>query len=70
MPAQPSKAIDLTEILEPYLNKWVALSADQTHVVGSGDSVPEALRAAHQIGEKEPVILFVPSISGPHVLIA
>ena len=67
MPPQ-SNAIDLTNILEPYLNKWVALSANQSQVLGSGDTVAQAVQEAHQKGEKEPAVLFVPSISGPHVL--
>jgi len=64
----PTNPIDLTEILEPYLNKWVALSANQTAVVGSGDSLDEALSNAQRKGATQPVIMFVPGISGPHVL--
>ena len=60
--------IDLTEILEPYLNKWVALSADQTTVVGSGNNLTEALSEAERNGATTPVIMFVPAVSGPHVL--
>ena len=67
--SQASHAIDLTTILEPYLNRWVALSANQTQVLGSGENISQALQEAYKKGEKEPVVLFVPSISGPHVLI-
>lgn len=62
------QTIDLTTILEPYLNKWVALSADQSQVVGSGDSLTEALSEAQRKGVAAPIIMFVPAISGPHVL--
>ena len=63
-----TQPIDLTEILEPYLNKWVALSSDQTVVIGSGDTLPEALSEAQRKGAEQPVFMFVPGISGPHVL--
>jgi hypothetical protein len=33
--AQP----DLSKILEPYENQWVALSPDYTHVVASGETL-------------------------------
>ena len=36
--AQP----DLSKILEPYENQWVALSPDCTHVVASGETLKEA----------------------------
>lgn len=62
------QTIDLTEILAPYPNKWVALSEDQTQVVGSGTTLKEAIAEAHRKGEDDPVALFVPAISGPHVL--
>lgn len=62
------QTIDLTTILEPYLNKWVALSSDQTKVVGSGDNLTEALSEAQRRGASQPVIMFVPAVSGPHVL--
>ena len=63
-----TQPIDLTVILEPYLNKWVALSTDQTTVVGSGDTLTQALQEAQRKGAEQPVIMFVPGISGPHAL--
>jgi len=60
--------IDLTKILEPYLNKWVALSSDQTKVEGSGDTPAEALAKAKTHGEPDPILMFVPAISGIYIL--
>lgn len=60
--------VDLTEILEPYLNRWVALSADQTRVVGSGNTPASAIEDAIRKGESSPIVMFAPAISGPHVL--
>lgn len=65
-----SQAIDLTEILDPYLNKWVALSSDQTQVVGSGDTPAEAIAEAQRQGAADPILMFVPAVSGPYVLSA
>jgi hypothetical protein len=36
-----SAAPDLATILEPYENKWVALSPDYTHVVASGETLKD-----------------------------
>jgi hypothetical protein len=40
MPKKAKKP-DLTEVIKPYEDKWVALSADQTKVVSSGDTLKE-----------------------------
>jgi hypothetical protein len=41
--AMPRKAkkTDLSEVITPYEDKWVALSSDQTTVVSSGDTLKE-----------------------------
>lgn len=64
----PTHAIDLTEILDPSLDKWVALSSDQTQVVGSGETPTEALAQAQRQGAVDPIRMFVPTVSGPYVL--
>jgi hypothetical protein len=46
---------DLTTILKPYENKWVALSADYTTVVASGETLKEAHAHAPE-GERETVV--------------
>ena len=66
----PAPAIDLTELLDPYLNKWVALSSDQTRVVGSGETPAEAIAEAQRQGAVDPILMFVPAVSGPYVLSA
>jgi len=68
MSPQPEQIIDLTEILAPFPNRWVALSEDQSRVIGSGATLKDAMAEAQQTGEAKPVVLFVPGISGPHVL--
>ena len=68
MPSPQGNTIDLTELLEPYLNQWVALSSDQTRVAGSGDTPASAIEDAIRKGENHPILMFAPAISGPHVL--
>ena len=55
--------------LSNYDNKWVALSAqDTTVVVGSGDTIEDALKEAEGKGEKKPVLKRVPEDYSSFVL--
>ena len=49
--------IDLTKLLAPYAGKWVALSADESRVVGSGSSIEHAMEQAKKSGETKPIIV-------------
>ena len=62
------KPIDLTGVLKSYVNRWVALSSDQTRVEGSGTSPSEALADAKSHGGADPILLFEPAVSGAYVL--
>lgn len=42
------KPIDLSKLLLPYENKWVALSQDQKEVLGSGRTLKEAEKQAEK----------------------
>lgn len=53
-------AIDMTEILKPYEDKWVALT-DDNKVVGSGDTLEEASKEAKKNGYDDPIFMIVPS---------
>ncbi len=48
---------DLSKILKPYENKWVALSYDRTKVLGAGDTFEEARK---KVLEKEAIFLKLP----------
>lgn len=37
-----NKPIDITKLVEPYENKWVALSLDHKKVLGAGETLKEA----------------------------
>ena len=47
-------AIDMTEVLRSYEDKWVALTEDNK-VVGSGDSIKEAAEEAKKKGYDNPI---------------
>ena len=40
---------------------WVAISEDQERIVGTGQSIEEALQQAKENGEKKPSIIGVPA---------
>ena len=42
------------------MNRWVALSADESRIVADGDTFQEVADAAERAGEPDPVILRVP----------
>jgi len=59
---------DLSKILEPYSDEWVALSEDEKRVVGSGETIKEALKEAKESGVDTPIITKVPKEYGSYVL--
>ena len=59
---------DLREILKGYSDKWVALSADGSKVVGVADSPKEALKQAHCYEEVDPILTKTPKHYGTFIL--
>ncbi len=49
-------------------NKWIALSDDESRIVGIGDSMEDAVSAAAEKGIREPVLLKSPIQWGYSVL--
>ena len=49
--------VHLAKLLFPYKGKWVALSHDETKIVGVGVTLDEALEGAKKKGEEKPVII-------------
>jgi len=62
-----SNAIDLT-MLEKYAEKWVALSSDESKVLGSGESPKQALEESIKKGEKNPILTKVPKSYSTYIL--
>ena len=52
--------IDLRKVLKGYSDKWIALSADSSKVVGVANSPKEALKQAHINKEENPILTRVP----------
>lgn len=52
---------DLAEILRQAPREcWLALSHDETKVVGRGENIEEAVAEAKENGEDDPVVLLAP----------
>ncbi len=58
MPAIETLNEELLKGIAP--GTWVAISRDQKRVVGTGETIDEAVKQAQQIGEKTPFIIRVP----------
>lgn len=54
----PETRLKILREAEP--GSWVAFSEDESHVVAYGNSYDEAVKAAEDAGEREPVITRVP----------
>lgn len=60
------KPIDLSKILLPYENKWVALSEDNKKVLGAGKTLKEAEKQAEKKSKKY-IFLKVPPFNVSYV---
>ena len=58
---------DLRKVLKGYSNKWIALSADSSKVVGAADNPREALKQAHTHKEKNPILTRTPENYGTFI---
>ena len=63
MPTKPFP-IDLTRLLAPYKGEWVALSPDETRMLGHGKTIEEALTLAKGKEEGRPLLIKVPDDEG------
>lgn len=59
MKTKTTKNYDLSELLKPYEDKWVALSYDHRKVLGAGDTLEEAEQQAKK-KEKDFIFLKLP----------
>ena len=60
---ETKEPIHLAKLLEPYKGKWVTLTKDEKTVLGSGNTIDEALKAAEKMGELLPFLIKVPEKS-------
>lgn len=68
MTNETEKLLDLSKILEPYSDEWVALSETGEKVVASGQNVKEVFKKAKEKGEELPILTKVPKEYGNYVL--
>ncbi len=54
---------DLREVLKGYSNKWIALSADSSKVMGIASNPKKALERAHKNKEQNPILIRAPQNS-------
>ena len=50
------------------LNKWIALSADETRIIAVGETFAEVTAAAEEAGEDDPLFMRVPEDWSPRIL--
>lgn len=60
--------VDLSRVTKRYANCWVALSADERHVVASGKHPKEALTKAKARGESDPILMWAPKEHSAYVV--
>ena len=58
----------LSALANAPLDKWIALSADETRVVADGTTFQEVTVAAERSGESDPLIIHVPEDWAPRIL--
>lgn len=63
------QVVDLSTLLrDAPRNCWLALSEDESKIVGRGESVGEAVAEAQKAGVEDPVIMWSPKTRIPSVL--
>ena len=55
-------------LIEAKPNSWIALSGDESRIVGEGSSYEEAVADAAKNGEADPVLIKTPSHWYPSVM--
>ncbi len=63
-----NQAQDLSKILKPYNDEWVALSQRNSRVLSNGHNLEKVIEKAHKKGEKHPIVTRVPKDYGNYVL--
>ena len=60
--------VDLSKVLAKYINCWVALSADERHVVASAKHPQQALKKAKAKGERDPILMWAPKEHSAYIV--
>ncbi len=62
------ETIDLSKVLARYANCWVALSADEKHVLASAKHPTQALHKAQAKGEHDPILMWAPKEHSAYIV--
>ena len=63
MPDEIQEGMNLSSILTGAArNGWLALSEDQTKIVGRGDTLAQAVEAAKKNGVADPIVVWAPKV--------
>jgi hypothetical protein len=54
------RALNRTSLAKKYPGKWLAFKSDRKTVVGTGNSVTQALKAARRSGVDRPIVTRMP----------
>ena len=54
----PQERVKILSEAKP--SSWLALSSDESHVVGRGDTYSEAVAEAEKHGETDPILIKIP----------
>ena len=68
MSPTPLEPVDLSKVLAKHVNCWVALSADERHVVASAKHPQEALKKAKAKGERDPILMWAPKEHSAYIV--
>lgn len=71
MPKQPldsTSASRLAALISAPLDRWVALSQDESRIVAEGETFESVVSAAEHNGETDPLMIRVPEDWTPRVL--
>ncbi len=60
--------IDLSKVLGKHANCWVALSADERHVIATAKHPQQALKKAHAKGERDPILMWAPKEHSAYIV--
>jgi hypothetical protein len=64
-----SQLLDLSTVLNNApRNCWLALSDDETKIVGRGESIADAVKEAKKAGIEDPVVVWSPKTWIPRIL--
>lgn len=57
----------LAVLMKAPMNRWIALSSDESRMIAEGSTFAEVVEAAERSGEEDPQFLYVPEDWTPRI---